>query len=446
MNCKFCNAQLEEGTTKCPACGAENPAGNGKLSAGKIALLAVLVVAAIAVVIALVLGGLNTAEVTETTAPTETSGTVISGSAEDVTYKSSYTLSDEEVLAGLDTVVATAGSREMTNADLQVYYWMQFYNFVDSYSSYVSMFGLDVYSPLDSQTSIDGSTTWQQYFLSNGVSTWHSYVALCQMAEDAGYELDAEYRDYLDSLPASLNESATSSGFADAQEMLKADMGAGATLESYLGFLEDYYLGYMYYSYVMENTEVTDEEVEAYFTEHEAEYAENGLDRETQFIDVRHILVCPEGGTTDESGNVTYSEEEWAACLAEAQALLDEYLAGEATEDSFAQMANDYSEDTGSNSNGGLYTDVYEGQMVEEFENWCFDPSRTYGETGLVKTTYGYHIMFFVESRDAWYETAWSDLVSELGEQVMTDAMAAYPLSVDYSAVALGNVSFDTAE
>ena len=34
-------------------------------------------------------------------------------------------------------------------------------------------------------------------------------------------------------------------------------------------------------------------------------------------------------------------------------------------------------------SSGGLYTDIYRGQMVSEFEDWCFDPSRQAGDTGI---------------------------------------------------------------
>ena len=77
MNCKNCNAELEEGMKFCPACGAaqdgqasvEEP--KTGLGAGKIALLVILAVAAIAVVAALVLGGKGGTTPTETTAPTE---------------------------------------------------------------------------------------------------------------------------------------------------------------------------------------------------------------------------------------------------------------------------------------------------------------------------------------------------------------------------------------
>lgn len=123
-------------------------------------------------------------------------------------------------------------------------------------------------------------------------------------------------------------------------------------------------------------------------------------------VDIRHILVKPKGGTKDENGSVVYSDEEWETCRASAQALLDQYLAGEKTESAFGALANEHSEDqNGKVTNGGLYADVMVGQMIEAFDKWIFDSSRTPGETGLVKTPYGYHVMYFVERNgpvDAW--------------------------------------------
>lgn len=119
-------------------------------------------------------------------------------------------------------------------------------------------------------------------------------------------------------------------------------------------------------------------------------------------VDVRHILVMPKGGTKDASGNVTYSDAEWETCRAAAQALLDQYLAGEKTEEAFGAMANEHSEDqNGKVTNGGLYADVSVGEMVKPFEEWIFDGSRQPGDTGLVKTQYGYHVMYFVKRSGA---------------------------------------------
>ena len=35
--------------------------------------------------------------------------------------------------------------------------------------------------------------------------------------------------------------------------------------------------------------------------------------------------------------------------------------------------------------------------MVDAFDKWCFDEARQPGDHGIVKTSYGYHIMYFVE-------------------------------------------------
>ena len=38
--------------------------------------------------------------------------------------------------------------------------------------------------------------------------------------------------------------------------------------------------------------------------------------------------------------------------------------------------------------------------MVKAFNDWCFDESRQPGDTGIVKTSYGYHVMYFVGKSD----------------------------------------------
>ena len=119
---------------------------------------------------------------------------------------------------------------------------------------------------------------------------------------------------------------------------------------------------------------------------------------------VRHILVSFEGGTTDAAtGMTTYSDDEKAAAMTAANQLLTEWKAGEATEASFAGLAAEKSSDTGSTANGGLYEDIYPGQMVSAFEDWCFDESRKPGDTGVVETEYGCHVMYFVGDSDVTY-------------------------------------------
>lgn len=109
-------------------------------------------------------------------------------------------------------------------------------------------------------------------------------------------------------------------------------------------------------------------------------------------VNVRHILVSPEDSTNEKS-------------LEEALALAESYLAeyeAAGTEEAFAELAQKYSVD-GSAANGGLYENIYKGQMVAEFEDWCFNPARKPGDTGIVETSYGYHVMYFSGTGEEYY-------------------------------------------
>lgn len=132
-------------------------------------------------------------------------------------------------------------------------------------------------------------------------------------------------------------------------------------------------------------------------------------DSASKVYSVRHILVIPESGDDDSSSSSSsstatkkYTEEEWAAALEKANSILDEYNKGDKTELSFAELAEKYTDDTSStsvnmnNMYGGGIMDTQLGQMVSDFENWAIDSSRKYGDVEIVKSSYGYHIMFFI--------------------------------------------------
>ena len=64
----------------------------------------------------------------------------------------------------------------------------------------------------------------------------------------------------------------------------------------------------------------------------------------------------------------------------------------------------------GSKYDGGLYSRVCQGDMVEAFNDWCFDADRKPGDTGIIETSYGVHVMYFDSFgkiyRDALVENA----------------------------------------
>ena len=102
-----------------------------------------------------------------------------------------------------------------------------------------------------------------------------------------------------------------------------------------------------------------------------------------------------------------------AECYNKAVEVLTTYLEGDKTEDAFAALAVLHSAD-GNAADGGIYEDTPEGKMVAEFEGWALDESRKAGDVGIVETTYGYHIMYFIETNTTtWADTIRTDLASE---------------------------------
>ena len=163
----------------------------------------------------------------------------------------------------------------------------------------------------------------------------------------------------------------------------------------------------------------------------------SSTDNTFPMVNARHILVSFEGGTTDSTtGVTTYTEEEKAAAWTAAEEILESWKSGEATEESFAALANEKSTDTGSNTNGGLYENIYPGQMVEPFEDWCYG-DRKAGDTGLVETEYGVHIMYYVGESEQTYRDFM--ITNTL---VSADAQAWYDALVEAVSTTDGNTKY----
>ncbi len=273
----------------------------------------------------------------------------------DINKKDSYTVSDSKAEKKADVVVATQDGAELTNGQLQVFYWMQVYDFMSDYSYYISYF-MDTSKPLDEQqcSVTEEEMTWQQYFLEEALYTWSRYQALYDEAIASGYEMPETYRQGLDSMEENLTASAASNGYDSLEDMMTGEFGAGVTFDDYMYYLERYFMGNLYFNDVMDHTEVTDEELEEYFQENITTLAKDGITKDSGLlVDLRMILVTPEE-SEDEDGNKVYTSAAWEVCENAAREILDLWLAGDKTEDSFAELAADKAEDSDTVSDKGL--------------------------------------------------------------------------------------------
>lgn len=107
-------------------------------------------------------------------------------------------------------------------------------------------------------------------------------------------------------------------------------------------------------------------------------------------------------------------EDEMKAAKEEAEKILNEYLAGDKTKDAFEKLGEKYTADS-----SVFYDGVKEGDMEDSFNDWLFSLGdydgvvRNVGDTGLVETSYGWHIMYYNGDGHAyWYESAKADFIS----------------------------------
>lgn len=164
--------------------------------------------------------------------------------------------------------------------------------------------------------------------------------------------------------------------------------------------------------------------------------------------DVRHILIQAET-TTDENGNVVApTDEAWTAAREKIEAIQAEYEAGAKTEESFAALANQKSDD-GDGTTGGLYTKIDENDgYVPEFLDWIFTDGRSAGDTGIVQHIagssdgnkyWGYHFMYMVGDNElVWMRTARNSLAIEEREAWLEELEGSYETTLTGGAKDIG--------
>ena len=153
--------------------------------------------------------------------------------------------------------------------------------------------------------------------------------------------------------------------------------------------------------------------------------------QERKSVDVRHILIKVEAP----EGEDTPTQKEWDAALSEAEDVVKQFNATDKTEDSFKGFVEKYSDDTGSVPDGGLIDDIKPGDsLVPSFLNWSVDNSRKAGDVAIVRSSYGYHIMYFVGQTDnvVWQNTVKTTLASDSATTKSEQLEEAYTISVNW--------------
>lgn len=343
-----------------------------------------------------------------------------------------YTGSPEDVIANRNTIVATLGDAQLTNSTLQIYYWLDVYDFISNFD--IAAYGLDISKPLHEQKVPTTNNTWQQYFLGSALSTWIYHQALAAQAQEESVKLSPYFQKLLDNMDQELTDSAVEGGFDSIDAMIQTDVGPGCTIEDYHTHRQVLYAAQNYCYHKINTMAFTDQQIENYFTQNEASLKADGVNKDLGNAHrVRHILLQIGAEPTD---------ADWEKLRADAQTILDQWLAGEATEESFSALAMEKSEDPGSVNYGGLYQGLTKDtSFLKPFKDWYLDESRQVGDYGLVKTTAGYHIMYYAGTEPVWYYYCREMMVSDEIEKIENAAMKKFEVAIDFDKILLGEVS-----
>jgi peptidyl-prolyl cis-trans isomerase D len=147
----------------------------------------------------------------------------------------------------------------------------------------------------------------------------------------------------------------------------------------------------------------TQAEIQAYFNAHQSEYSTPEQARS------RHILITVPAGADAKTD---------AAAKAKAEDILKQIKAGS----NFADLAKQYSDDPGSKNSGGELPFAQHGAMVPEFDKAIF--SQKIGDTEIVKSQFGYHIVQ-VEERKAAHAQDISEVLPTIQATLIRQKAAA---------------------
>lgn len=263
-----------------------------------------------------------------------------------------------------NATAVTIGNHSYKAVDVDYYY----NSTLSSYSSYASLYGLDLEKPLDEQEISEG-VTWDQMIKESAISALTNVALLTDAAAAEGITISDEGKHEVESALSSIEVYATLYGVS-VDYYLQASYGKYMTVKDFERILTENQLAAEYSEYKLASFEYTDAEIQE-------NYEENSISLDT--IDYDCYLVSVATTEKDADGNTVELDEATieanrTTAKAQAQEILDALKAGDA--EGAAALAKEYGASTYSDS---TYISYY------GYADWMSDASHKAGSNGLVE-------------------------------------------------------------
>ncbi|MFB0920341.1 MAG: hypothetical protein QMB62_05610, partial [Oscillospiraceae bacterium] len=169
----------------------------------------------------------------------------------------------------------TIGDTGYTAAEYSFFYKITYNNFVNQYSSYLQMMGLDTSKPLSSQKYTDDQT-WAQYFQEQAKTSMKETTAFYDDAVKNGFKLSDDDQKSLDSTISGMQSGYTDAGFSSVDKYYASIYGKGCTVKLVNSLVEKYYIAQSYSKQKNDSLTYTEDQLKTYYEDNK-----NDLDKYT---------------------------------------------------------------------------------------------------------------------------------------------------------------------
>lgn len=258
----------------------------------------------------------------------------------------------------------TIGDRNYTAADVDYYYFSQ-YNSIYPYASY---YGLDTSKSLRDQQAYDGQT-WYEYLRSNAESSLKEISTLAQEGEAEGYTISENAQKDLDKNLQDARDEAKKNNVS-LSYYLHRMFGRFMTWNRFEKLVTEQYYANDYRTHKTESFEVTEDELNKYYTDHKAE-----MDTYTY----QAYQVNVDAGTDENGNEKEATQEQIDEAKAKAEKLEAALKAGDQTRiDTLVSELGAVSLSDVSSSSLSSYA----------FGSWLTDEARKAGETTVIENSH----------------------------------------------------------
>lgn len=289
------------------------------------------------------------------------------------------------------TAVTVAGQKYSTGV-VQFYYRSAYNQFLNTYGSYASMFGLDTSRPLDQQTYGNEGQTWADYFKDMSIDNMERAIILSSEARKAGISLSEESEAYLQQTRDDIKVYCVNKNITKGTYF--ASFGTGVTEAIYFEQMENMLLADDYTKHLADQMQYTDDEITAYYNENKDEF---------DIVSYRyfHFSGTPETATDAEGNAVAATEEETKAAMEAASKQADEMAKKAKAGGDFTALAKEYAaeddKETYQDASASTATEVSKSSISDAaYQEWVFSPDRAKGDVTVSEEADGYFVLQYL--------------------------------------------------